>query len=173
MRDAILSLSMLALVATAAAAGPESGHHETADPQTASASDRGPSVARRNPPTIWNSTVNGHSQISVIEPGKLAFMSGQVAERRDGAPVPRDLAGQAQIVAANLAAELDDVKATPSDIVSLRMFVVNATTERFREAWTPLKERLGGNRPSLTAIGVQALWRPELQLEVEMVVRVP
>ena len=144
-----------------------------ADPKPSPAPSQSSPVTRRNPSTLWDSTINGHSQISVAEAGRLAFCSGQVAARQDGGPMPRDLVGQAQIVAANLAAELNDLKASPSDIVSLRMYVVNATTDRFLEAWAPIKEQLGGDQPSLTGVGVQTLWTPELQLEVEMVVRVP
>ena len=55
----------------------------------------------------------------------------------------------------------------------LRVYVVDATTDRFLEAMAPIKEMLGGEMPSVTTIGVQALFTPELQLEVEMVVRVP
>lgn len=133
----------------------------------------GAPVTRRNPPNIWDSTENGHSQISIAAAGRLAFCSGQVALPPDRGPVPGDLAGQARLVAANLAAELDDLQASPRDIVLLRLYVVGATTERFLDAWTPIKEKLGEDQPSVTGIGVAALWTPDLQLEVEMVVRLP
>jgi enamine deaminase RidA (YjgF/YER057c/UK114 family) len=37
------------------------------------------SVSRRNPPTMWDMASLGFSHISVAEPGRLAFLSGQIA----------------------------------------------------------------------------------------------
>ena len=36
-------------------------------------------VSRRNPPTMWDMASRGWSHISVAEPGRLAFLSGQIA----------------------------------------------------------------------------------------------
>ena len=132
-----------------------------------------PPVIRHNPSTMLDATAIGNSQISVAEAGRLAFIAGQTATPRDGGPVPRDLASQARIVATQLTAALQELKASPHDVIAFRMYVVDATTDRFEEAWSPIHEMLDGEMPSGTAIGVQALWTPELQLEVEMVVRVP
>ncbi len=130
-------------------------------------------VTRLNPPTMLDATEIGTSQISVAEVGRLAFVAGQTAMRRDGGPVPRDLASQAQIVATQLAAALHELGASVRDVVTFRIYVVDATTDRFKEAWFPIQEMLHGEMPSVTAIGVQALWTPELQVEVEMTVRLP
>lgn len=130
-------------------------------------------VTRHNPPTLLDATAIGNSQISVAEPGRLAFIAGQTATSRNGEPVPNDLAGQARVVASQLAAALRELGASPRDVVAFRMYVVNATEDRFKEAWGPIHEMLEGEMPSGTAIGVQALWTQELQLEVEMTVRVP
>lgn len=139
----------------------------------AAPSNSGSTVTRRNPPTIWDMTVNGFSQISVAEPGRLAFLSGQVASPAAGTALPGDVAGQAPMAVANLAAALDELGASARDIVMLRLYVVEATTERFRQALSALRELLGSAMPSVTTIGVQALYTPGLQLEIEMVVRVP
>ena len=63
--------------------------------------------------------------------------------------------------------------ASASDVVMVRLYVVNATTERFQQALAPLRDTFSGDKPSITTIGVQALFTPDYQLEVEMVVRVP
>lgn len=130
-------------------------------------------VARQNPTSLLDATSIGLSQISVAAAGRLAFLSGQTATKREGGVASRDLADQARVVAANLAAALAELGAAPRDVVTMRVYVVGATTERFMEAWSPIREMLGGEMPSMTGIGVQALWTPELQLEVEMVVRLP
>ena len=140
--------------------------------QSASSSAGSP-VTRRNPSALLDATAIGLSQISVAPASRLAFLSGQTATPRDRGALPSDLASQGRIVADNLAAALEDLGASPGDVVLLRVYLVDATTQRFLEAWSPIREMLGGEMPSMTGIGVQALWTPELQLEVEMVVRVP
>ena len=131
------------------------------------------SVSRRNPPTMWDMASLGYSHISVAEPGRLAFLSGQVAVTPGSKEVPEDLAGQAELATASLAAALKDLEATAQDIVMLRVYVVNATSEAFGQAVTPLRELFGDAMPSITTIGVQALYKPEIKVEIEMVVRLP
>ena len=131
------------------------------------------SVSRRNPPTMWNMASLGWSHISVAEPGRLAFLSGQIAMTPGRAEVPEDLASQARLATASLAAALEDLEASPQDVVMLRVYVVNATGDAFGQAVAPLRELLGDARPSITTIGVQALYKPEIKVEIEMVVRLP
>jgi enamine deaminase RidA (YjgF/YER057c/UK114 family) len=131
------------------------------------------SVSRRNPPTMWDMASLGYSHISIAEPGRLAFLSGQVAVTPGGGEVPEDLAGQAKLATASLAAALEDLEATAKDIVMLRVYVVNATSAAFGQAVTPLRELFGDAMPSITTIGVQALYKPEIKVEIEMVVRLP
>jgi enamine deaminase RidA (YjgF/YER057c/UK114 family) len=131
------------------------------------------SVTRRNPPTMWDMASLGYSHISIAEPGRVAFLSGQIAVKPGSGEVPQDLAGQAKLATASLAAALEDLEATAQDIVMLRVYVVNATTESFGQALTPLRELFGGAMPSITTIGVQALYKPEIKVEIEMVVRLP
>jgi enamine deaminase RidA (YjgF/YER057c/UK114 family) len=131
------------------------------------------SVSRRNPPTMWDMGSVGFSHVSVAEPGRLAFLSGQIAGDPSSEDVPKDLAAQAKLATASLAAALKDLDASAQDIVMLRVYVVNATTEGFLQAMTPLRELLGDAMPSITTIGVQALYKPEIKVEIEMVVRLP
>jgi enamine deaminase RidA (YjgF/YER057c/UK114 family) len=131
------------------------------------------SVSRRNPPAMWDMASLGWSHISVAEPGRLAFLSGQIAATPGSEDVPKDLAGQAKLATASLAAALKELEASARDIVMLRVYVVNATTEAFGQAVTALRELVGDAMPSITTIGVQALYKPEIKVEIEMVVRLP
>ncbi len=131
------------------------------------------SVSRRNPQTMWDMASLGYSHISIAEPGRLAFLSGQIATAPSNEPLPEDVAGQAKLATASLAAALKDLGATAQDIVLLRVYVVNATSEAFGQAATPLRELFEDAMPSITTIGVQALYRPEIKVEIEMVVRLP
>ncbi|WP_054209233.1 RidA family protein [Bosea vaviloviae] len=135
--------------------------------------DPSPSVSRHNPPTMWNMASGKFSQISVAEQGRLAFLSGQIAAAPGSQDTPKDIAGQAKLATASLAAALDDLEASAQDIVMMRVYVVNATTEAFQQVLTALLELLGDAMPSMRTIGVQALYTPEILVEIEMVVRLP
>lgn len=130
-------------------------------------------VTRRNPATMWDMASLGYSHISVAEPGRLAFLSGQIAMAPGLKEVPQDIIGQARVATASLAAALKDLGATAHDIVMLRVYVVNATSEAFGQAAGALRELFGDAMPSITTIGVQALYKPEIKVEIEMVVRLP
>ena len=70
------------------------------------------SIARLNPASLPNAAELGYSQISIVEPGRMAYVSGQVAWQPGGKPVPTSLAEQAELVAANAKAALDALGAT-------------------------------------------------------------
>lgn len=130
-------------------------------------------IARLNPETLPDAGKVGYSQITTVEPGRLAFISGQVAWHRDGGAQPGTLAEQAELVMANARAALDAVGATSQDIVMIRMYIVGFTPERQTAIMPTFLAFLGGAQPSLTGIGVAALAGTGLELEMEMVVRLP
>ena len=131
------------------------------------------SLTRMNPPSLPDASAIGYSQITITEPGRLAFISGQVASRRGGEPAPKSLAEQAEVVVGNARAALDAVGASPEDLVMVRVYVVDLTPGRLEELMPHLLALFDGAEPSLTGIGVAALAGPDLQLEVEMTVRLP
>ncbi|MEL6604055.1 MAG: RidA family protein [Cyanobacteria bacterium J06614_10] len=131
------------------------------------------SITRLNPPTLPNAGEMGYSQISIVEPGRMAYVSGQVAWRPDGEAVPESLAEQMSIVSANTKASLEAVKATPQDVVIARLYVTNLTPERLEEIMPPFLAVFEGAEPCVTGVGVAALAAPELQVEMELVVRLP
>lgn len=130
-------------------------------------------ITRLNPETLPDSTQLGYSQISIVAPGRMAYVSGQVATMPDGAPVPDDLAAQMRIVARHARAALDALGARPQDIVIARCFVTDLTAERLNLLMPPLIEAFEGAAPSLTGIGVTALAGAGLQVELELTVRLP
>lgn len=130
-------------------------------------------ITRLNPPSLPNAGNAGYSQISITEPGRLAFISGQVASHADGTPTPPTLLEQTEVVVGNLDAALAAIGATPDDIALLKIYVVDMTPERMEGSMPLLMAFLDGAQPSLTGIGVSALAGPDLQLEIEMVVRLP
>lgn len=130
-------------------------------------------ITRINPASLPDSRAMGYSQISVVEPGRMAYISGQVAWQANGEPVPADLAAQMQIVSRNALSALEAVGASPNDVVLARVYVVNLTPERLEALMPPFISTFQGAQPCVTGIGVQALAAPELQVEMELVVRLP
>ena len=130
-------------------------------------------ITRMNPSSLPDAQALGYSQISVVEPGRIAYVSGQVAWRPGGDPVPDSPAEQARIAAANAKAALDALGATPEDIAIARCFVTDLTPERLEQVFPPLLEMFDGAQPSVTGVGVAALASPELQVELELTVRLP
>lgn len=131
------------------------------------------SITRLNPPSLPDAGEMGYSQISIVEPGRMAFISGQVAWRPDGEPVPENLTEQMEIVAVNAKAALTAVGATSQDVVIARVYVVNLTPERMEELMPPFLATFDGAQPSITGVGVAALAAPDLQVEMEVTVRLP
>mgnify|MGYP000105687846 CR=1 FL=1 len=126
-----------------------------------------------NPSTLPDASAFGHSQITIMQPGALAFISGQVAWQLGGRPVPSDLAEQAMLVRDNARSALAAAGVEPVHLVMVRVYVVDLTPERLQLVMPVLLDLLEGARPSLTGIGVAALAGPDLQLEIEMIARVP
>ncbi len=130
-------------------------------------------VSRINPPALPDSTQMGYSQISIAEPGRMAYISGQVAWKPNGEAVPEDLTLQAQLVAKNAKAALDAIGASPQDIVIARIFMCDLTPETMNEAVPALLEMFDGAQPCITGVGVAALAAPDLKIEMELTVRLP
>lgn len=131
------------------------------------------SLTRLNPKSLPDAGVIGYSQITTVEPGRLAFISGQVAWRPDGEPAPDSLAEQAKLVVKNARAALDAVGASSQDLIMVRVYMTDWTPERMEKLMPHLLALFDGAQPSLTGIGVASLAGPGLQLEIEMIVRVP
>ncbi len=130
-------------------------------------------IQRMNPGSLPDAGAVGYSQISVAERGRLAFVSGQVAWRREGGAVPGTLTEQTAIVVENLGAALAAIGGGPHDIIQMRIYVTDLRPETQETVMSQLSVFLAGAQPSLTGVGVAALATPELQIEIEMVVRVP
>jgi len=130
-------------------------------------------IARLNPPTLPDAGKMGYSQISIVEPGRMAYVSGQVAWRPDGQPPPSELAEQMKIVTANAKAALDALGATPEDIVIARCFMTDLNSETLAQVFPPLLEFFKGAKPCITGVGVASLAAPELKVELELTIRLP
>ncbi len=122
-----------------------------------------------NPTTLFNSTDFGFSQIVISGPGKLVFISGQVAWDKNRKIVgANDLKVQAKKTFENLKIAIEAAGGTVQDIVMLRIYVVNYKAEDASIIGEELRQCFGTEHPpASTWIGVTALANKDFLLEVE------
>lgn len=123
------------------------------------------------PPEIFRSERFGFTQVVASPPGRLVFVSGQVAWDPDLKLVGgSDLAAQAQQALVNLGHALRAAGASPSDVTMLRVYIVDYKPEYASALIPHLRSFLGGaTPPASTWIGVQSLAAPGLLIEIEAV----
>jgi enamine deaminase RidA (YjgF/YER057c/UK114 family) len=122
-------------------------------------------VQFKNPSDL--SKPNGYSHVVIVNPGKLIFISGQVGTGKDG-KISGDFAAQARQAFTNLQSALSAAGAAPSNLVKLNYYVVGLTHEKLlaiREARDRIIDK--DHPPASTLAGVQALFRDDVQLEIE------
>ena len=125
----------------------------------------------RNPPEL--SKPNGYTHVVVVNRGKLVFLSGQVGMDKDG-KVVGDFAAQARQAFANIKTALAAAGAKPADLVKLNYYVVGLSHEKLvalREARDQLIDK--DHPPASTLAGVQALFREDVQVEIEAEAVIP
>jgi enamine deaminase RidA (YjgF/YER057c/UK114 family) len=132
-----------------------------------------PNVEKLNPSGMPDAGPLGYSQVAIAAPGRMVFIAGQVAIPPDGSRVPTDLAEQTRIVLHNLAVALKAADATPDNVVSLRVYVVDLDPVQIGPVMALVSAMFGGQAPALTGIGVSALAAPEFRIEIEAVAVVP
>jgi enamine deaminase RidA (YjgF/YER057c/UK114 family) len=113
----------------------------------------------------------GYSHVVITQPGKLIYVSGQVALNAGGEVVGKgDLRAQATQAMENLKMALAAAGAMPSDIIKVNHYVVNLKPDLLpiiREVRS--KFFSAENPPASTLVGVTALAREEFMIEIEAV----
>lgn len=113
----------------------------------------------------------GYTHVVVAQPGKLIYISGQVALNASGEVVGKgDLHAQVTQVMENLKTALAAGGATPDDIIKVNYYVVNLKQDQLpviREVRS--KYFSAEHLPASTLIGVTALAREEFMIEIEAV----
>ena len=113
------------------------------------------------------SVPNGFSHAVVVNRGKLVLISGQVGTDKEG-KVSTDFAAQALQAFSNIKTALEAVGAKPTDLAKVDFFVVGLNREKLlalraaRDALVDTK-----HPPVSTLVGVQSLFRDDLQIEIE------
>lgn len=126
-------------------------------------------IERINPDTLPDAAALGYAQIVTAEGGKMVFISGQVAWTVDGASPPSDLAAQSEIAVDNLKKALAAVAADVSNVVSLRIYVVDYSPDKGEAVLPAILGAFGSHPTATTVIGVASLADPSLLLEIEAI----
>jgi enamine deaminase RidA (YjgF/YER057c/UK114 family) len=132
-------------------------------------------MARRlshiNPPEIHPPF--GYTHVVEVQPGRIAYISGQVAIDPAGNIVGEgDIVAQARQVFENLKLVLADLGADFGSVIKFNFYAVDASrNQAIRDV---RNEYLGTNPPpASTFVIVKGLVRPELMIEIEAVAALP
>lgn len=122
-----------------------------------------------NPGALFNSVQYGFSQAVAATGSRLIAVSGQVAWDAGQELVGGDdLHAQTRAALANLTTALRSVDAALSDVVALRIYVVDLAAQEPEAITRALREFFPQDRaPAATWIGVSGLANPALKVEIE------
>lgn len=113
----------------------------------------------------------GYTHVVVTGPGKTIYISGQVPMNGAGEIVGKgDLKAQVTQVYENLSVALKAAGATFDDVVKMNTYVVNykpADVTVIREVRSKYLSK--ENLPASTLVGVQALFHPDVMIEIEAI----
>jgi len=122
-----------------------------------------------NPGELYNSTQFGYSQAIISEPGKLVFISAQFPCDNDQQLIGgADIISQAKQSFENLKTVIKKAGGSLSDIVSLRLYMVDYREEDADAVGNVLKEYFGTDHPpACTWIGVKSLVNNKFLIGIE------
>ena len=122
-----------------------------------------------NPNSLFDSRQYGFSQIVISNPGKIVFISGQVAwDENLNLIGPNDLAKQTQKSLDNLKLAVNAAGGTLANVVMLRIYKVNYQKEDGAIIKQILIDNFGTeNPPASTWISVNGLANEGFMIEIE------
>ena len=121
------------------------------------------------------SPANGYSHVVVVAPGKLAFISGQVANNAQGQLVGKgDLKAQTEQVFENLKTALSAAGTSFEHVVKITWFIKDYKPESLA-GLREVRDRYVSKTspPASSLVGVSSLFQNDYLIEVEAVAVVP
>jgi len=127
-----------------------------------------------NPPGLYDAS-KWYAHVVKVRGGTTVFIAGQVAYNEKKELIGKgDLSAQAVRAFKNLKTALRAGGASPADVVKINVYIVNYKEDKIGVLEEGLNECFGKDRNfASTVVGVQALARDELLIEVEAVAVVP
>jgi len=125
------------------------------------------SVELNNPEGLYNPPTYSH--IAVARGSRIVFISGQVGFDADGQLVGDDHASQAEQAFHNLRTAVEAAGGSVEDITKITIYVVDHAPEVLETLGGARASVFGEHKPTSTYLGVAALARPGLLVEVDAV----
>jgi 2-iminobutanoate/2-iminopropanoate deaminase len=122
-----------------------------------------------NPPSLFNSLQHGFSQIAIASGSRTVYLSGQVAWDADKQIIGKDdFAAQVRQSFLNLQTAMSEAGGSLSDIVSIRIYIVEDKREETAAISQNLREFFPSeSAPTTTWILVRGLASPDFLVELE------
>lgn len=110
-----------------------------------------------------------YSHVAIARGSRIAFVSGQVGFDAEGQLVGEDHYSQAEQAFRNVATAVEAVGGSMESILKITIFVVDHRPQLLEPLMNARAAAFGEHKPASTYVGVQALARPGLLVEVEAV----
>jgi enamine deaminase RidA (YjgF/YER057c/UK114 family) len=122
-----------------------------------------------NPPSLFRSLDHGFSQAVVASGTRTLYVAGQTAWDANRQLVGgSDLAAQARQAFRNVQTAVEESGGAMSDVVSLRIYIVDYRPEKAEAVGKALRASFSGpGKPATTWIGVACLADPGFLIEIE------
>lgn len=119
-----------------------------------------------------------YSPVASATGTRLLLLAGQASVTPSGEVTSADLAGQVHTALQNVAVGVTGAGGSVADIARLTIYVVGWAQEMAEPLFDGLARAQASDGfatplPPLTVIGVQALWTPELLVEIEATAVLP
>ena len=126
-------------------------------------------IERGNPRELFNSVQYGFSQAVAARGTRIVSIAGQVAWNADQQLIGEgDLHLETMKALENLQIALRSVRAELSDVIALRIYIVDYQREEPEDISRALKAFFPeGEAPAATWIGVNCLANPDFRIEIE------
>jgi enamine deaminase RidA (YjgF/YER057c/UK114 family) len=132
-----------------------------------------PRIERVNPDTLHRTPDYHH--VTVVEPGRMAYLAGQCPVALDGSVVEGDVLAQVDQVALNIGHALAAAGASPADVVRSVIYVVSDDRAVLGDVWTRLRASPVSEAftTASTLLGIARLGYPGQLVEVDLTVALP
>jgi enamine deaminase RidA (YjgF/YER057c/UK114 family) len=120
----------------------------------------------RNPESIHAPVGRYVHQISLDNPEKLVFISGQVGMRPDGS-VPEDAVEQLAVALENVLRNIEAAGLETSDLVKITTYVLAGAALDPARRRAEMERLLGDHVPTSTLVFVAGLAAPEYKVEID------
>ena len=120
----------------------------------------------RNPESVHAPVGRYVHQISLDNPEKLVFISGQVGMRPDGS-VPEDAVEQLAVALENVLRNIEAAGLETSDLVKITTYVLAGAALDPARRRAEMERLLGDHVPTSTLVFVAGLAAPEYKVEID------